>query len=274
MEPPPARDLLGYTVAMTATDPKLDDYLQRLYAAFPIAAGAQHTYSIAPDDTGRFVLLVDGEHAGSADHPEGIVAVLANHCNRRVAEQAPQVLVHAGGVERDGVGVMLPAYMERGKTTLTTGLVRAGFRYLTDEAVAIDRATHTVVPYPKPMSLDPGSWALFPELEPDEPFPTDGYKESQWQVPPAAIRADAVGTQCPIGFVAFPVYKPGATTRLIPLTRGEALVELAKNTFRFDAEGRPTLAVLAEVVRGAEVYRLPNGDLTEAVAAVTRLFDA
>jgi hypothetical protein len=274
VEAPPTRDLLGYTMTLAAPDPDLADYLQRLYAAFPLASRAEHSYSIEPDDTGRATLLVDGEHVGSADEPEGLVALLVNHCNRRAAEQAPQVLVHAGGVERHGTGAMLPASMEAGKTTLTTGLVRAGFRYLTDEAVAIDRTTHTAVPYPKPMSIDPGSWALFPELEPDEPLPTNGYKADQWQVPPAAIRADAVGGPCAIGFIVFPVYEAGATTELIPLTRGEALVELAKNTFRFDAEGRPTLEVLAEVVRGAEVYRLPNGDLADAVAAVTRLFDA
>jgi len=273
VEPPPARDLLGYRVAMATCDPDLTDYLRRLYAAFPEAAGADHRYSIEPNDDGRFAFLVDGEPAGAADHPEGVVSVLVNHCNRQVAEQALQVLVHAGGVERDGTAVVLPAQMESGKTTLTTGLVRAGFRYLTDEAVAIDRATRRVVPYPKPMTLDRGSWPLFPELEPDEPFGTDGYKKTQWQVPPAAIRADAVGAACAVGFVVFPVYTEGATTELVPLTRGEALVELAKNTFRFDKEGRPTLEVLAEVVRHADVYRLPNGDLGEAVAAISRLVD-
>ncbi|MFA5886049.1 MAG: hypothetical protein WDA60_19525 [Acidimicrobiia bacterium] len=271
MEPPPARDLLGYTLALTTCDPRLTDYLHRLYDAFPVAAAADHHYSVEPDD-GRFVFLSDGGPIGSADHPEGLVSTLVNHCNRRAAEQAPQVLVHAGGVERDGAGVVLPASMESGKTTLTTGLVRAGFRYLSDEAVAIDRTTHSVVPYPKPMSLDPGSWPLFPELEPREPFATDGYKETQWQVPPAAIRGDAVGASCPVAYVVFPRYEAGATTELVPLTRGEALVEMAKNTFRFDTDARPSLEVLAGVVRGAEVYRLPNGSLDEAVACITELF--
>ena len=183
------------------------------------------------------------------------------------------MLVHAGGVERDGVGVVLPAPMESGKTTLTTGLVRAGFGYLTDEAVAFDRHTRRIVPYPKPISLDPGSWPLFPELEPHEPCPTDAYRASQWQVPPAAIRADALGAACPARFVIFPGYESDTTTELVPLPRSEALIEIAKNTFRFDREGRPTLEVLAAVIREADVYRLPNRSLDEAVAAVTRLFD-
>lgn len=264
--------MLGYTVSISATDPALQAYLDRLFAAFPRAGAARHECTITATGD-RHVLRVDGEVHAEHDRPEGLVGPLVNVLNRRATEQAPHVLVHAGGVERDGVGVVLPAAMESGKTTLTAGLVRAGFRYLTDEAVAVDRATQALVPYPKPMSLDPGSWPLFPELEPHEPFPTDAYKEHQWQVPPAAIRPDALAPACAARYVVFPSYEAGTTTELVPLPRAEALVELAKQTFRFDQEGRPTLEVLARVVRGAAVYRLPNGDLDEAVACVIRLVD-
>jgi hypothetical protein len=218
-------------------------------------------------------MRVDGEHTASAAHPEALVPNVVHSLNRETATQCEHVLVHAGGVERHGIGVVLPAHMESGKTTLTTGLVRAGFGYLTDEAVAFRRDTREIVPYPKPLSIDEGAWPLFPELEPDEPFPTDGYKETQWQVPPAAIRPDALGHPCQARFVVFPTYEEGATTELVALTRAEALVELAKNTFRFDQQGRPTLEVLAEVIRGAEVFRLPNGSLDEAVALITGLVD-
>ena len=44
--------------------------------------------------------------------------------------------------------------MESGKTTLTAGLVRAGFDYLSDEAVAFDWDTLDIVPYAKPLSID------------------------------------------------------------------------------------------------------------------------
>jgi len=256
---------------MSACHPELEDYLDRLYAAFPIAAEAAHEYTIEPVASGRYALKSDGEAVSEADRPEGLVATLVNHCNRRAVECAPHVLVHAGGVEWDGKGVVLAAAMERGKTTLTAGLVRAGFRYLTDEAVAFTRDTTLIVPYPKPLTLDRGSWPMFSELEPHEPFPTDTYKSSQWQVMPAAIRDDAVGTVCPARFVIFPEYEAGSTTELVPISRAQALIELARNTFRFGQEGVPALAVLAEVVRGADVYRLPNGDLGAAVRCITDL---
>jgi hypothetical protein len=264
---PAARDLIGYTVTIRTSHRALDDYLARLYAAFPESMSSEHRYEVLSDDD-RFRLEFDGDVVGHADAPEGLVPTLVMHCNRVAASATAHALVHAGGVQLGDVAVMLPARMESGKTTLTTGLVRAGFRYLTDEAVAIDRNSLEAVPYPKPMSLDPGAWHLFPELEPEEPFGTDAYKATQWQVPPAAIRQDALGTRCRIGFVIFPEYDENASTALLPLSRAEALVELTKNTFRFDQEGRPTLDVLAAVVKDAHCFRLPNSSLDDAIACI------
>jgi len=270
--------VIGYTVAFDTDDPVLDAFLTRAYAGFPRVDAADHRFRVTVDptprdDAPRAELLIDGEPRGRADTPGGLVATIVGVLNRSAAETSPFLLVHAGAVERDGVGVVLPAPMESGKTTLTAGLVRAGFAYLTDEAATFDRTDARLLPYPKPLSLDRGSWPLFPELEPHEPFPDDTYKATQWQVPAIDIRPDALGTACAARFVVFPTYTEGATTRLEPMSRAEGLVELAKNTFRFDREGRPTFAALARIVRGAETHRLTVGDLDDAVAAISRLVD-
>jgi hypothetical protein len=165
----------------------------------------------------------------------------------------------------------MPAHMESGKTTLTAGLVRAGFDYVSDEAVAFDWDTLEIVPYPKPLSIDPGSWKLFADLEPHAPFTTAGYKAEQWQVPAAAIRAGSVATGCSARYLVFPCYAAASPTELVPIGRAEALVELAKNTFRFRDLGRRALAALAQIVEQVECYRLPLGDLDDAVALVDEL---
>lgn len=268
--------MIGYTVAFETDDPVLAAVLERAYAGFPPVERADHRFAVGPGspldgEPPGVALTVDGEPRGRAATPGGLLPTIVGTLNRTAAEGSPHLLVHAGAVERAGVGLVLPAPMESGKTTLTAGLVRAGFGYLTDEAAAFDRATATLLPYPKPLSLDRGSWSLFPELEPHEPFPDDAYKIDQWQVPALDIRPDALGGPCPAGFVVFPTYATGARTRLEPLTRAEALVELAKNTFRFDREGRPTFALLARILRGAETHRLTVGTLDDAVAALSRL---
>jgi hypothetical protein len=58
---------------------------------------------------------------------------------------------------------------------------------------------------------------------------------------------------------------------LAPLGRGEALVELARNTFRFKERGAPELDLLAELARGVDVFRLTMGGLEAAVDLVAGL---
>src|SRR5262249_10649791 len=61
----------------------------------------------------------------------------------------------------------------------------------------------------------------------------------------------------------------GGDTALEPLGRAEALIELVENTYKFNVQERAALDVLAEVVRPAACYRLTNGSLDAAGAAVT-----
>ena len=268
-----ARRFGGYAFEVTADEPLVADHLAHLFAEFaPTDADAPDVHPVAvltaEGDTGR--LVIDGELA-SDDHVRGqVVNTLVHALTRRMIETVDALGLHAGGVVRGGIGVALPASMESGKSTLTTGLVRAGFSYLTDEAVLLDWETGAVIPFPKPISLDQGSWALFPELEPRGALP-DGYKRTQWQVAPTRIRPDAMGEPCRVRYFVFPKYTRGATTRLWPLARGEATVELAKNTFRFNERARRSLDALAAAARAAECFRLDVGDLDTAVALVSDL---
>ncbi len=157
--------------------------------------------------------------------------------------------------------------MESGKTTLAAGLVREGLAYLTDEAIAIEPATHVVKPYPKPLSIDRGSWSLFPDLR--SLADPNGDETEQWQVAPQCV--GRIGRACPINVIAFVQYTPWGETELVSITRPEALIELTKNTFRFDARPRASLDLLTEVVRAADCYRFTIADLQEAVELVFNL---
>jgi len=270
-----ARRFGDYAFEITSDDPRVAAYFDRLYREFaPSGADDPGIHRIAvltgEGDEGR--LVIDGEIA-SVDAIRGqVVNTLVHALTRRMIEACDALGLHAGGVVRDGIGVALPASMESGKSTLTAGLVRADFSYLTDEAVLLDWQTGGVIPFPKPISLDPGSWALFPELEPQADLP-DGYKRTQWQIAPTDIRPDAMGAPCRIRYFVFPKYTLGATTRLTALPRGEATIELAKNTFRFNERPRRSLDGLADAARRAECFRLDVGDLDTAVALVHELVE-
>ena len=270
------RRFCDFTFEVTSDDADVARYLGLLFDAFEHVDGySVDTHSVVvltAASENEDLLVIDGELAVTEPVPGRVASTVVHTLTRRLIEEADALGIHAGGVARDGVAVGLPAAMESGKSTLTAALVRAGFSYLTDEAVFLDWGTRKVIPFPKPISLDPGSWPLFPELEPDAPLP-GGYKDQQWHIPPDAVRPGAVGGPCGVRHVVFPRYASNATTRLTPLGRAEATIELARNTFRFNERPRRSLDTLAAAVPETECYRLDVGDLNRAVALVSELIE-
>jgi len=271
-----ARRALRYAFRVTAADPWLAAWIDDLFGGLPAAApgepvaewSVERVEDAAPPE---WRLVLDGEEHSVTSNPDALVATIVQRLNQEAVRSWPGAVGHAGCVSRDGVAIVMPADPESGKTTLTCGLVRAGFAYVTDEGVAFEPGTARIEPYSKPLSLDRGSWFLFPELEPvDDPRAAE-FERSQWQVPPAAIRPDAVGGRCDARFLVFPKYVEGATTELSPMTRAEALVDLAKNTFHFNQHSRESLEQLEVVVRACDCYRLTVGTLDDAVACIEEL---
>ena len=81
-----------------------------------------------------------------------------------------------------------------------------------------------------------------------------------------------MGGPCEARWVVFPTYTGGEATKLKPIGRAEALVELAKNTFNFNQHSRESLDQLEVVVRACDCYRLDVGTLDGAIECIEGLF--
>jgi hypothetical protein len=273
----PSFDALGFTFTVKAPYPQLGTYVHRLLAALRVSQPARHVYDITPvrdGSTPAWSLRLDDEQVSVAPQPETLIGPLVHDLNSRAVEEAGLLTIHTSAAVYRGRALLFPGSMGAGKTTLIAGLVRAGFGYLTDEAIGIDPDTRMARPYPKPLSLDPGSWHLFPELQPQADLITPRYKTNQWLVPPDEIRPGAASGPCPVSLIVFPRFEPGTETSLLLIRRAEALLELARSTFDFRDHGRLALDLLADLVRGADCFRLTMADLDGAVELVTRLADA
>jgi hypothetical protein len=268
-------DALRLSVRFEVPSRPFRSYLDELFASFPTAPRAGVVFEVrrASTQDDRYEIYFGGELGAERDREVALLQPALQELNARAARSWPGVACHAGGVARDGNGILLPADPESGKSTLTAGLVRAGFEYLSDEAVAFRPGENVIEPYPKPLSLDRGSWHLFPELEPFADLPDDDYKKRQWQVPPDAIRTGAAGGPCPARLVVFPKYVERARTEVSPIGRAEALVELARNTFSFNEQSRFALEELSRIVREVDCYRLTVGNLDDAVARISGLVE-
>lgn len=268
---------LGYSFAVRSTVEELGRLFDRLYEPCAVRGEEPEAwYSIESPEMGgsQLQVSVDGHRLFSSVQTSPLVRRISWDVNYQVIQRSSDfVLLHAAAASRDGVGVLLPAASEAGKTTLVAGLVRSGFAYLTDEAAGIDPATLLIQAYPKPLTIDPGSWEVLADLAPTEPELARGFHRGQWHVSPLSLRSNVVSEPVLGRILVFPRYVQGAQVRCEPLSRSTALVELMRHTFRFEEARQRNIEVLARVIGAARCYSLVGGDLAAACAAIHDLVE-
>ena len=271
----PAFRALGMSFTVAVADAELRNHLEQILAPMRDEGEPSRVYSVLDRTEGgrrEFELHLDDHHVMSTTSASELVRDLVRSLNRETVSASPElVFLHASAVEHDGVAAIFPASMESGKTTLSAGLTRAGLRYISDELVAIEPESLVVRPYPKPFSLDPGSWPLFPEARPPV---ADELLEVQWQVSPMTFGNDAVASDCTPGVVVFPRYEEGVTTALHAVDPAEALMALAANALNLLQSGAVGASTLAAVAERCPAYRLDVGDLDAACSIVLELLGA
>lgn len=255
-------DALGHHFGVRTNDDVVGRHLAKVLAPLAATGDPQEWYDILVSG-GRAQVWWRGEVM--FDGALGLlVPALHGHVNRSAVTATAGIALHAAAASRGGATVLLPAPAESGKSTLVAGLVLAGWSYFTDEVSAIDPATGSVRAYPKAISVDRGSWGVVPALEPHLDPATALLRGDQWQVP--AENAPATSSLSPpVQLIAFPAYETDAETRLEPLTPAEAVVLLGANSFNLMTLGDAGLDQLAALAQGARCFRLPVGDLADAV---------
>jgi hypothetical protein len=226
---------------------------------------------LGPRHPRRYRLLLSDEQLISSRTPDGVLDHLLYQILTRMREQTEEfLLIHAGSVVTSrGEGVLLPADAGSGKTTLVAGLIRSGFRFLSDEIGVIDHRGGVLRPYPRALNFKEGAEAIFPELpvhSNGSPLPASpGYVRAE------EIRPDVMADPSEVRFVIAPRYIEGAPTRITALSAGETVKELWTNAMNLEAYGARALPILANVADGAKGYRLLSGDLDEAIRAVEQI---
>jgi HprK-related kinase A len=252
--------------------------LRALRTVFPSApawtilpeAEAAAAFEVLSDGRGpsRHQILREGAPLWESEDREMVVPALEWAINSAALEHlGPRtVLFHAGSVAYAGRGMLLPAASGGGKTTLVAGLVRAGFRYLSDEVAILDPATLRLAPFAKSLSVKAPARAvlapLYPELAAAAPRRRlAGAPVWDLRPPEDAWPAESV----PVRYVVLPRYAAGAQTALEPISRSTALVRLLGQSFNLPSHGAHGVARTVEMLRGAACYALTVGDLQGAV---------
>jgi hypothetical protein len=182
------------------------------------------------------------------------------------------ILLHAGAVSHDGSSMLIPAEAGVGKSSLVAGLLDVGFRYLSDEAGAIDPVTGHAYPFPKRLSLDIRTIGLFPGLEDrlqDRGTPLSDRLEDRF-VRPEDLGAE-VGGPAAIRWLIFPTPERDGPPRLTPIPSSEAVRRMARyafNLYRYEARG---VVLLSRIATEAEAFELAGGSVQERAELLASL---
>jgi hypothetical protein len=183
------------------------------------------------------------------------------------------LLLHAGVVSRGGVGVLMPAPMDSGKSSLTLSLLLEGFAFLSDEFGAIDPVTGSAYPVPRPLGFDPDLLERFPMLEGKL-----ADKELPVRLTKRFVRAEdvgaTIGTPSPIRWIVFPTDFFDGPPRLIPITRAAAVEHMLRNSFNTGNYGERGVVLLSRVAEGAQTFRLEGGTPAERSAMLSEAVGA
>lgn len=270
--------LLSYAFRIRTASASGAQIIERTLSDFRRPDGAQvPTYEFVEHDNdpgALFSVVLEERRLFGPASPDLTFNYLIWHIMGEATDRCTDLLlVHAGVASWNGQAVVLPAASGSGKTTLTAGLVRAGFSYLTDEVAALSPQDETVVPFPMALSIKPGSYSVLADLLPPLAPEVQRFVDGRRPLLPSDIRPGSVGVPVPVRLIVFPRYLAGAETTLTPMTRAEAVVELAHNGFNFETFKRRGFDLLCRLARSADCYRLRVGDLDEAVETIRGILD-
>jgi HprK-related kinase A len=275
----PNLSALSYRFAVRTESESLGRQLDALLAGLrdPVeTAPVEHWYSLTAADAsdGAVDVRRDGDELAHGQQPGDAMGWLVWDVNRAAAEAGgDHLLFHAGGIEADGTGVLLPGASGSGKSTLVAGLVRGGLGYLSDELVALNMATGRLMPYAKPITVKPGSFAVLSDMSPDvclEPG-LGPWAGQEWQVAVGDGTGRRIGRPCVPGFVVLPRYDSGAETALTPLSETEAFFALAVNAVNLIHHGSEGTRALGRLAKRCRCFSLTVSDLDEACRLVLEL---
>jgi hypothetical protein len=253
-------DCLGVAVRITSRVDELEATLGALFHSYADAPGAADlAYDLELADWPQ--LVRDGEVAKRCEAAIDLVAVLELDLYRQVMARADGLLLHAGAVVgAGGAALIFAGRSGAGKSTLVRALLALGFRYLTEECVALRlggtclglaRSLHVdddAVPVPAGFIASaypirrPGGIEVTRLLQPPEPM--------IWRGPARAVALVAIE------------HEPGAVAALEPLSGGAALAALWPAVFRPDGAA---VADAARVFEGAARFRLRTASPDEAI---------
>ncbi|HSL03630.1 MAG TPA: hypothetical protein VK901_08845 [Nitrospiraceae bacterium] len=271
--------MMGKTL-FAGTRPAMGDYLRSLWHCEVVQDGDR----LIADFHEQGLLVIDGARnlvegyfvRPDAMHPD-VRTSFFHFALAELLKRNGLYTVHATSLEYQGRGVLIPGYSGQGKTTSFLSLLRAGFRYLSDDYPLLrDRGTHMeLLAFPMKIDVTDRTIELFPELRNSAPgILQQGIYKKNFQA--EDFYADSIGSSCRPAMVLFPYVVDMPRSCLEPLPKSRALEAIMpQGLLVYDQEvARREFQTLSRLVQQADCYRLHFGlDVLDLPKLITPLLE-
>lgn len=273
-----ALDLGAATVVVRSSSALLARQIGAVYPHFPKAltpAFADLRIRLDPPSKWRrffrsqVALQCEGDHPFYPFPADSALPLMEWGTNWLIGQRLHHLLLfHAGCLERDGLGLLLPAVPGSGKSTLTAALAHRGWRLLSDEFGVCEPTSGMLLAMLKPIALKNESIAVIRRFAPSAMIGPEFPKTRKGTVAHVAAQEDSVCRRhepARPAVVILPQWRAGSATSMTPLDEESVFRALAFNSFNYEVLGRTGFDAVVRIVRQARGWRLEYGDLYDAV---------
>ena len=187
------------------------------------------------------------------------------------------LIIHSAVVVKNDLALLLSGYPGAGKSTLCAALINRGWRLLSDEMAIVDLSNAQLLPLVRPVSLKNQAIDIIRQFAPraqiGELF-LDTAKGTVAHLKPPAESVTQCEKRATARWIVFPKYQDGAETRLVPVSKGRALLRLAENSFNYNVIGRQGFEVLCDLLEQCDSYDFCYSRLDEAVELFSELAES
>lgn len=187
------------------------------------------------------------------------------------------LMLHAGAVEFNGRGIVLPALPGSGKSTLTAALALRGCRLLSDEFGVVRLTDGSLMPLLKLVALKNESIDVISRFSPDAVIGPRFPKTRKGTVAHLAPTPEAVARMHePVrpALIVFPRYRADEGLHIDPVPRSRAFGRLTVNSFNAELLGPEGFEAIGRLLQRCRCFQVTYGNLEQAVDAIKELASA
>jgi len=202
----------GVTIAVRSDAKEILDWFRCLYPRFrvtkPNGEPDAAYYILTEESEEPLLVAVEGSRIrpklmADADSAASYAHLLA--FNFLAARLKSHFLLHGAVVSRNGDALAIVGPSGSGKTALMLQLLlENGFKYLSDDQLVVNRATHLIDPYPRSVGIRQNTLALFSNIKLGNRKPQIAVGgQRKWFVDISEISESGVGNPCHLKYLIF-----------------------------------------------------------------------